>query len=166
MRYLVSKAKIANLKKGRAVWLALLLACLAALSVVFGCVFGLVNRGNDFYLMIVGPILCFLLLAFSSFALFAKIIPYSRLAKVLGRYLNCPFEAVKGEIAVKEELAMRELSPCRIYEVTVKMEAPYPDKHFEAAVPVAFDEALPKRGTFYLHNAFLLAYSEGIDEAE
>lgn len=166
MRYLVSKAKIANLKKGRAVWLALLLACLAALSVVFGCVFGLVNRGNDLYLMIVGPILCFLLLAFSSFALFAKIIPYSRLAKVLGRYLNCPFETVKGDIAIKEELAMRELSPCRIYEVTVKMEAPYPDKHFEAAVPVAFDEALPKRGTFYLHNAFLLAYSEGIDEAE
>lgn len=166
MRYLITEGKIANLKKGRAVWLALLFACLACLGVVFGCVFGLVNRGNDFYLMIIGPVLCFLLLSFSSFALFAKIIPYSRLAKVLERYLSCPLEAVSGEIAVKEELAMRELSPCRIYEVCVKMEAPYPDKHFEAAVPIAFDEALPKRGTFYLHNAFLMGCSEGEDEAE
>lgn len=166
MRYLVSKAKIANLKKGRAVWLALLLACLAALSVVFGCVFGLVNRGNDFYLMIIAPIICFLLLGFSAFALFAKIIPYSRLAKVLTRYLNCPSEAIKGEIAVKEELAMRELSPCKVYEVTVKREAPYPDRHFEAALPIAFDEPLPPFGTFYLHNAFLMGYSEDEDEKE
>lgn len=158
MHPFLNEAKIGQVKRGRAIWLALLCVSFALLALVYGLIFGLVNRGNDVLLMAIGSVLSFLLLGFAAYCLFAKVIPLNRLIRISSRYLHAPTEKLEGDIRLKERLAMRELTPCRVFEITVRHPMPIGDKRYEAYLPVYYEEEAPSSGVYYLHNGFLMGY--------